>query len=93
MFDNPKIDVANQSTIANARTNKVYRFLILTGSVTSASCSGSVAVQSYRCSLFFMACCNFLNKTSEIIGPYMKSKANAEIWFVNGRIVYGRRLI
>jgi hypothetical protein len=52
-------------------------------SVTSASHSGGVVVQSYQCSLFFISFCDFLNKISEIMIPTMKSKANVKIGFIN----------
>jgi hypothetical protein len=61
-----------------------------TSSVTSASHSDSVVVQSYQCSLFFTTFCNFKNRISKIISPTMKSKANVKIGVVNQRIANRR---
>jgi hypothetical protein len=56
---------------------------MFSSSVTLDSHSGSVVVQSYQCSLFFITFCSFLNKISEVVGPTMKNKANVEIEFIN----------
>jgi hypothetical protein len=45
-----------------------------TSSVTSASYSGNVAVESYQCSLFFITFRNFSSKIGKIICPTMKAK-------------------
>jgi hypothetical protein len=55
-------------------------------SVTSASHSGNVVVQSYQCSPFSIIFLNVLNKISEIMDPTMKIKANANIGSVYRRI-------
>jgi hypothetical protein len=64
---------------------------MFTGSVTSASCSGTVVMQSYQCSLFFITFCNFLNKMHDIAGPTKRSKADAKLGFVN-RLMANRRI-
>jgi hypothetical protein len=53
-----------------------------TSSVTSASCSGSVVVQSYKFSLIFTTVCDFLNKIDDMEST-MKNKAKVKIGFVN----------
>jgi hypothetical protein len=65
---------------------------MFTSQVTPASHSGSVIVQSYQYSLFFITFCNLLNNVSEIIGPTVKNKANAKTGFVNRRIFNLRRV-
>jgi hypothetical protein len=61
----------NQATIANERSLAMY-----TSSVTPASHTGSVSIQSYQCSMFFITFCNFLNKSSDIMDHKTKNKAH-----------------
>jgi hypothetical protein len=93
-IDNPKICPDTQKIVVpwSIKDSKCARALAMfTSSVTWASHSGSVAVQSYQCSLILITFCDLLNKISEIMGRIMKSKINVKIGFVS-HLVANRRL-
>jgi hypothetical protein len=52
-----------------------------------ASHPGSVVVQSYNCSLFFVIFCNILNKISEIMGTMMKSRTVVKIGLLTNNLL------
>jgi hypothetical protein len=67
-----------------------WALAMFTRSVTSASNSGSVIGQCNQYSLILITFYKPLNKISEIMGPAVKHKANAKIYFVKRRIANRR---